>query len=118
MFKYARILYTHILGREKGVGEAVLVELRSEVRSSHRGRLDIIANILASAGSGVRKTAIMYKCNLSFRQLEVYLKFLERKALLKTFLRRESPKQRVFETTKRGMDFLKAYRSLEALMSV
>ena len=118
MFKYARILYTLIVGRLEGVGETVLMGLKDETRSSHRGRLDIIAHILASAGSGVRKTAIMYKCNLSFRQLEVYLKFLERKALLRTFLRRESSRQRVFETTERGMDFLKAYRSLEALMSV
>ena len=95
----------------------LFVGLVSETKSSHRGRLDIIASILNSAGKGVRKTAIMYKCNLSFRQLEIYLRFLEKKALLKAFLRRESPKQKVFETTKRGMDFLKAYRSLEALMS-
>jgi len=96
----------------------ILVQAIGEVKSSHRGGLDIIANILDSAGDRVRKTSIMYRCNLSFRQLQVYLRFLLKKELLKTFTERRSSKHRFFETTERGMDFLKAYRNLEALMSV
>ena len=96
----------------------ILVQAIGETRSSHRGRLDIIANILDSSGEAVRKTAIMYRCNLSFRQLQVYLRFLLKKELLKTFTEHRSAKHRFFETTEKGMDFLKAYRSLEALMSV
>ena len=91
--------------------------MSDEVKSSHRGRLDIIAHILASAMGGVRKTSIMYKCNLSFRQLEVYMGFLLKKDLLKTFIRTESAPSKFFETTNRGMDFLRAYRNLDALMS-
>ena len=83
----------------------------------HRGRLDIIAHILSAATGGVRKTAIMYKCNLSFKQLEVYLSFLLEKRLLRTFAKRASSTSYFFETTKRGMDFLRAYRSLEVLLS-
>jgi len=94
-----------------------LVQTISEAKSSHRGRLEIIADILASACDGVKKTSIMYRCNLSFRQLEVYLGFLLRKGLLKAFARRESPESRLFETTRRGLDFLRAYRSLETIMS-
>jgi len=95
-----------------------LVQKMSEATPSHRGQIDIMANILATAGGGVRKTSIMYKCNLSFRQLEAYLNFLLNKDLLKMFTRRESAAGRFFETTKRGMDFLRAYRSLDALLSM
>ena len=87
------------------------------IGSSHRGRLDIIANILVAASGGVRKTAIMYRCNLSFRQLEIYLDFLQEKGLLNVFTRQRSRASVLFETTDKGMDYLQAYRSLAALMS-
>ena len=95
----------------------LLVQTVSEGGSSHRGRLDIIADILSSAIGGVRKTSIMYKCNLSFKQLENYMGFLLKKNLLRMFTRRESKESHFFETTKQGMDFLRAYRNLEALMA-
>jgi len=96
----------------------LLVQTTTETKSSHRSRLDIIANILVSSMGGVRKTSIMFGCNLSFKQLEVYLGFLLNKGLLRVFTRRQSATNRFFETTTRGMDFLRAYRNLDALMSV
>ena len=89
-----------------------------EGKSSHRGRLDIIANILSSAVGGVRKTSIMYRCNLSFKQLEMYVGFLVKRGLLRTFVKRQSAASLFFETTTRGMEYLRAYRNLDALMSV
>jgi predicted transcriptional regulator len=59
----------------------------------------------------------MYQCNLSFKQLEVYMGFLLKKDLLKVFTRTESAPSQFFETTDRGMDFLRAYKNLDALMS-
>ncbi len=94
-----------------------LVPTAGETKSSHRGRLDIMADILNSAAGGVRKTSIMYKCNLSFKQLEVYLGFLLKKGLLRMFVKRKSAASHFFETTDRGMDYLRAYRNLAALMS-
>lgn len=94
-----------------------LVQTATETKSSHRSRLDIIANILSSAAGGVRKTSIMYKCNLSFRQLQVYMGFLLNKGLLRVFTKRQSATSYFFETTARGMDFLRAYHNLDALMS-
>lgn len=94
----------------------VLVQVLSELKSSHRGRLDIIATILRSAMGGVRKTSIMYRCNLSFKQLEVYLGFLLRKGHVKMFLRSEGNSNRFFKTTEKGLNFLQAYRNLEELM--
>lgn len=118
MFKYSRIVIINIVrARERGLVKRVLVQTASETKSSHRGRLDIIANILTSAIGGARKTSIMYKCNLSFRQLEIYLGFLLNKGLLKMLTKRESATSHLFETTSRGMDFLRAYRNLAALMS-
>jgi predicted transcriptional regulator len=80
--------------------------------------LDIIASILSAAVGGVRKTAIMYRCNLSFKQLEVYMGFLLTRELLRTFVKQQSAASRFFETTARGMEFLRAYKNLDALMSV
>ena len=94
-----------------------MVQTLDEMRASHRGRMDIIAHILKSAVGGVRKTSIMYQCNLSFKQLETYLGFLLTKNLLKAFTRRESAPSKFFETTDRGKDFLRAYQNLNALMS-
>jgi predicted transcriptional regulator len=87
-----------------------------QTKSSHRGKLDIIAHILTSAVGGVRKTTIMYRCNLSFRQLEAYLGLLLSKELLQVLTRRESSASHYFETTERGLRFLKAYRNLNSLM--
>lgn len=94
-----------------------MVRAEGIYKASHRGRLDIIANILASAAGGVRKTSIMYKCNLSFKQLEVYMMFLLKKGLLKVFTKTQSKTGHFFETTEQGMDFLKAYRNLKSLMT-
>lgn len=95
----------------------VLVQELSGLKSSHRGRLDIIATILRSARVGVGKTSIMYKCNLSFKQLEVYLGFLLRKGHVKMVTRPGGNNSRYFETTEMGLNFLQAYRNFEELMS-
>lgn len=95
-----------------------MVQAADGSRPAHRGRLDIIANILNSAVAGVRKTAIMYSCNLSFKQLEIYLHFLLGKGLIRAFTRRESAASRFYETTERGMDYLRAYHNLDALISM
>lgn len=75
-----------------------------------RSDIDIMASILSEACRGSRKTRIMYRCNLSHRQLEVYLKLL----LGMGFLVSRSD---LFETTAKGRKFLDAYRTLKALMT-
>jgi len=78
--------------------------------------MDIIADILDQAKYGAKKTRIMYTCNLSFRQLRVYLDFLLKKRFL-ALVTSENDNSRLFETTKKGLDFLKAYQSLQAVIS-
>ncbi len=81
-----------------------------------RGRMDIMADILDQARTGARKTRIMYNCNLSFRQLKVYLDFLLKRSFLTLVVSAEE-KSRVFRTTKKGLTFLESYRNLQAIIS-
>jgi len=83
----------------------------------HRDKLDIIADILKASCGGARKTHLMYHCNLSFRQLESYIKFLISKGLLRMVLIKKSQPVRLYETTDKGQEFLRTYRSLKALIS-
>jgi len=75
-----------------------------------RSRIDIMASVLNEAREGTRKTRIMYRCNLSHKQLQAYLKLLLGMGLL------ESPSD-LFKTTAKGRKFVDAYRTLKALMT-
>jgi len=81
-----------------------------------RTQIDIMANILNEAVEGTRKTHIMYGCNLSYRQLQSYLKLLVGMNLLSAVSEKRSSKTTFFETTAKGQDFLLAYRKLKTLM--
>jgi predicted transcriptional regulator len=82
-----------------------------------RGRIDIIANILHEACKGAKKTRIMYRCNLSFRQMKVYLNFLlERELLEVRSIIQENSKAEVYVVTKEGKEFLKNYNKLKEIL--
>lgn len=70
--------------------------------AKYRRRFDILADIVHVAGTGVRKTKIMYFANLSFVLLNKYLE----DALHLGFL--QSSGERYF-TTRKGEAFLKRY---------
>jgi len=86
------------------------LESGSSRRRRKRSEVDIMANILSEAVRGARKTRIMYRCNLSHRQLQVYLKLLLGLGLLES-------RSNLFKTTAKGLKFVDAYRTLKALMS-
>ena len=81
-----------------------------------RSDIDIIADILIKAKEDTRKTRIMYKCNLSYRQLRIYLNLLLKIGLLDSHSNEKSNKQ-YFRTTSKGSKFLSTYSKLKALMS-
>jgi len=83
----------------------------------HRSRMDIVANILREAVGGATKTRIMYRCNLSFRQLQAYLDLLLNTGLLRTIFEGEKGSNAAFQTTIKGRAFLQAYRNLKALLA-
>jgi len=113
-FKYADISIINIKG-------ALMTRVESEVylrRLPMRGRIDIIASILREAGDGSKKTRIMYRCNLSFRQMKVYLDILVEKNLLDVvYLEEGSAKIEVFKTTEDGRSFLKVYDRLKEILA-
>jgi len=94
----------------------LLVQNKKRISNSHRGRLDIIADILEASHNGTRKTYFMYRCNLSFRQLKYYLGFLLKEGLLCPINDGCNANSALFKITDKGKMFLIAYKSLKALM--
>lgn len=84
--------------------------------NNHRGRFDIIADILDASRGRIRRTYLMYQCNLSFRQLKYYSHFLLRQGFLRMVNLDDGSKSGSFEVTEKGREFLKAYEGLKLLM--
>ena len=76
-----------------------------------------MANILDAAGSGTKKTQLMYKCNLSFKQLEGYLNLLTTNGLVSRLVQNGVRDVIVYETTTKGHSFLQVYHTMNALLS-
>ena len=95
---------------------SLLIESEGSISNSHRGNFDIIADILDASYGGTRKTNLMYRCNLSFKQLKCYSRFLLENGLLRLNSRASIAETATFEVTEKGREFLKAYRGLKALM--
>src|SRR4030066_555208 len=85
----------------------------AETTSRRRDKLCIIAEILEIAKEGTLKTQIMYKANLSFAQLNEYLKFMLKIRLINKVV--ESGKDEYF-ATKKGLDFLQRQCELTELL--
>ena len=77
------------------------------VEIGNRTRLEILASILKVASNGSLKTHIMYKANLSHRQLEKYLAFLEERAMLMRVL--DGSGCNMYRITDKGFGFLREY---------
>ena len=74
-----------------------------------RSRLETIYTILTLALSGIRKTHIMYRANLSHQQLNKYLNLLLEKQLI------EIQENRYF-TTQRGYAFRTTFEDLQSIL--
>jgi predicted transcriptional regulator len=84
----------------------------SELKGSRlmrRSYFEIIAKILETAKDGAKKTRIMYRCNLSYRQTKKHVSHL-----LETGLLREGNS---YHTTEKGLQLLEAYHTLELLLN-
>ena len=84
--------------------------------SRKRSDVDIIASILGEVHKGAKKTRIMYRCNLSHRQLQAYLKFLLDINLLMSISEERENKTNFYQATTKGRNFLDAYCKLRELM--
>jgi predicted transcriptional regulator len=90
-----------------------LSKFSNDETGRRRDRLYIIAEILEVALEGVLKTQIMYKANLSFAQLNEYLRLMVDLDLLE--LSRNSERN-IFKTTSRGLRFLESYKKIKELL--
>ncbi|NWG10417.1 hypothetical protein HXY33_01505 [Candidatus Bathyarchaeota archaeon] len=93
-----------------------MAQTRKRNCNNHRGRLDIIADILEASYEDTRKTYLMYRCNMSFKQLKSYLDFLLGKELLCMVNGSLNPDLSLFRITDKGKEFLKSYKGLKDLV--
>ncbi len=93
-----------------------MIEAGKNISNCHRGNFDIIADILGASHGGVKKTYLMYRCNLSFKQMKSYSRFLIETGLLQVNVNQGNGEGGLFEVTDKGKIFLKAYDSLTSLM--
>jgi predicted transcriptional regulator len=81
---------------------------RSE-RKNNRGKIQIMGDVLALATSAIKKTHIMYRANLSYEQVYLYLEELISKRLIVQDLSADGV---VYRTTEKGREFLLYYTHL------
>ena len=81
--------------------------------SKRRDKLYIIAEILEIVRDGVLKTQIMYRANLSFTQLNDYLKFMLKNELIEKVIVND---KEVYKATGKGLEFLQRYREVNELL--
>ena len=81
----------------------------SSERKNNRGKIQIMGDVLALGTSGIKKTHIMYRANLSYEQVYLYLGDLIGKRLI---VQDVSPDGVVYRTTEKGREFLAHYTRL------
>jgi predicted transcriptional regulator len=85
-----------------------------DTSSKRRDKLYIIAEIMEIAKGGTLKTQIMYKANLSFAQLNEYIKLLAKINLLEKTV---NGGKDVYRATEKGIDFLQRHHEIMDLLS-
>jgi predicted transcriptional regulator len=85
----------------------------TEIPMKRRDKLDIVAEIMDISRKGALKTQIMYRGNLSFAQLTIYLSLLTQNNLLSKMLH---DGKEVFFTTQKGRDFLEKHQQVKDLL--
>ena len=83
-------------------------------RFLQRSRVDIIACILKNSNATSRKTRLIYKCNLSLSQFNMYASCLIEGGLLKHY--KAETGAEIYETSARGNSFLKDYGRIKKVL--
>ena len=84
-------------------------------RKNNRGKIQIMGDVLALATSGIKKTHIMYKANLSYEQVHLYLSELIGKRLISEDASQDGV---LYRTTEKGREFLQYYTRLVEFLEV
>ena len=83
-------------------------------RFLQRSRVDIIACILSNSNDTSRKTRLIYRCNLSLSQFNMYADCLIEGGLLDKHTAESGAV--IYETTARGKSFLKDYSRIREVL--
>ena len=83
-------------------------------RFRQRSRIDIMACILENSNEGSRKTRLIYRCNLSLAQFNLYKDCLIEVGLLEASRLEDGTE--VYETTEKGKKFLEDYRRIKGIL--
>jgi predicted transcriptional regulator len=83
-----------------------------------RSRVEIMAamlNEVSLSSEGLRRTRLMYRCNLSYRQLKAYVDCLTEKEFLSVAAigNGNGGKFEVYRITDEGLSFLRSYSDLK-----
>jgi predicted transcriptional regulator len=81
----------------------------SEQRKNNRGKIQIMGDVLGLATAGIKKTHIMYRANLSYEQVHLYLGELIGKRLIAQDVSSDGV---IYRTTEKGREFLLYYTRL------
>ena len=91
------------------IGHIEMMTTTSE-RKNNRGKIQIMGDVLALGTSGIKKTHIMYRANLSYEQVHLYLGELIGKRLISQDV--SSSDGVIYRTTEKGREFLLHYTRL------
>ena len=98
----------HLIYHRLSIGDIEMM-MTSE-RKNNRGKIQIMGDVLALGTSGIKKTHIMYRANLSYEQVHLYLGELIAKRLIAQDV--SSADGIVYRTTEKGREFLQYYTRL------
>ena len=87
----------------------IIEMMTTSERKNNRGKIQIMGDVLALGTSGIKKTHIMYKANLSYEQVHLYLGELIEKRLIEQDVSSDGV---VYRTTEKGREFLLCYTRL------
>lgn len=87
--------------------------MASLTRRNNRGKIEIMADVLALSTCGIKKTHIMYKANLSYEQMLYYLGELLGKGFVSQDVADGST---IYRTTEKGREFLACYSRMIELV--
>ena len=90
------------------IGHIEMMTTTSE-RKNNRGKIQIMGDVLALGTSGIKKTHIMYRANLSYEQVHLYLGELIGKRLISQDVSSDGV---IYRTTEKGREFLLHYTRL------
>jgi predicted transcriptional regulator len=97
------------------VAHGMVTSINKDSMSERRSDVKIMVDILNVALKGAKKTEIVYKVNLNFKQVRKYLDFLMKKELIAVC--DFSTGKDGYKTTEKGKNFAKRYRETIQLIA-